>query len=273
MDKPDCALHQCRIVSRLRVNKSACLPAGTCLNGPSSPTVPPPPSAPPCIRHTLAFEPFVAFFVSGISPLLGSPVQYLTSHQTDAKMRSLFSPFFFTHLFAHFVWQDKETSMHQLHSCFGPSVAFICCISPPVLFCVAGQRDLHSHSAGCEPGWPFSSVASYLRSCSVWQDKETFTATVLDVNQGGLICRCQSLQAFIPISQLNREKDTWLSPEVSCCAVLCCGSGCLPCHLLVHILTERLPFGLRFICFPILRAKCAETCCFSCILSTHFNRE
>lgn len=45
------------------------------------------------------------------------------------------------------------------------------------------------------------------------KDKETFTATVLDVNQGGLICRCQSLQAFIPISQLNRERDTWLSPE------------------------------------------------------------
>ncbi|DBA87273.1 TPA: Ribosomal protein S1 [Trebouxia sp. C0004] len=45
------------------------------------------------------------------------------------------------------------------------------------------------------------------------KDKETFTVTVLDVNQGGLICRCQSLQAFIPISQLNRERDTWLSPE------------------------------------------------------------
>ena len=49
------------------------------------------------------------------------------------------------------------------------------------------------------------------------QDKETFRTQVLDVNQGGLICRCQSLQAFIPISQLNskiRGKDNWLSIEV-----------------------------------------------------------
>ena len=50
--------------------------------------------------------------------------------------------------------------------------------------------------------------------CSSLQDKEIFTVQVLDVNQGGLICRCQSLQAFIPISQLNRERDSWLSTEV-----------------------------------------------------------
>ncbi len=148
--------------------------------------------------------------------------------------------------------------MHQMHSGFGPAVAFfICCISPPLLFCVAGQGDLHSHSAGwticglscllhltsilivcgrtrrpSQPQcWmdhllPFLSLASHFHSYFVWQDKETFTATVLDVNQGGLICRCQSLQAFIPISQLNREKDTWLSPEVSCAAVLCCAVLC-----------------------------------------------
>lgn len=48
-------------------------------------------------------------------------------------------------------------------------------------------------------------------ACS--RDKEIFTVQVLDVNQGGLICRCQSLQAFIPISQLNRERDSWLSTE------------------------------------------------------------
>lgn len=49
------------------------------------------------------------------------------------------------------------------------------------------------------------------------QDKETFPTQILDVNQGGLICRCQSLQAFIPISQLNskvRGRDNWLSIEV-----------------------------------------------------------
>lgn len=49
------------------------------------------------------------------------------------------------------------------------------------------------------------------------QDKETLTVQILDVNQGGLICRCQSLQAFIPISQLNskiRGRDNWLSIEV-----------------------------------------------------------
>lgn len=49
------------------------------------------------------------------------------------------------------------------------------------------------------------------------QDKETFTAQILDVNQGGLISRCQSLQAFIPISQLNskiRGNSDWLSIEV-----------------------------------------------------------
>ena len=205
---------------------------------------------------------------------------------------------------------------------------FICCISLPFLFCVAGQGDLHSHSAAwiicclscllhltsililcgrtrrpSQPQCcmdhllPFLSLASHFHSYFVWQDKETFTATVLDVNQGGLICRCQSLQAFIPISQLNREKDTWLSPEVSCCALLCCAVLCcavlccavlccavlccavlwlrllaLPCHRLVHTLTERMPFGLRFICFPILRAECTETCCFSCILSTRLNR-
>ena len=87
-------------------------------------------------------------------------------------------------------------------------------------------QDLHASDAllFLDHLLPFSSVASYLHCCFVWQDKETFTATVLDVNQGGLICRCQSLQAFIPISQLNRERDTWLSPEVSCSAVLCCAA-------------------------------------------------
>lgn len=63
-------------------------------------------------------------------------------------------------------------------------------------------------------------LCSFFIPCAVVQDKETFTVQVLDVNQGGLVCRCQSLQAFIPISQLNRERDTWLSPEVSCSA--CC---------------------------------------------------
>ncbi|KAL3141011.1 hypothetical protein ABBQ32_005525 [Trebouxia sp. C0010 RCD-2024] len=51
-------------------------------------------------------------------------------------------------------------------------------------------------------------------ACS--KDKETFTAQILDVNQGGLISRCQSLQAFIPISQLNskiRGNSDWLSIE------------------------------------------------------------
>ena len=52
------------------------------------------------------------------------------------------------------------------------------------------------------------------------QDKETFTTQILDVNQGGMICRCLSLQAFIPISQLNskiRGKNNWLSIEVCVC--------------------------------------------------------
>jgi len=132
----------------------------------------------------------------------------------------------------------------------------------------------------------------------VRQDKETFTATVLDVNQGGLICRCQSLQAFIPISQLNRERDTWLSPEVSCCAMLCCAVLCcavlccavlccavlccavlcwlrllaLPCHFLVHNSLERVTSDLSHL-LPIFHARYKETCCFSCIPSTQLNKE
>lgn len=52
------------------------------------------------------------------------------------------------------------------------------------------------------------------------QDKEIVTVEVLDTNQGGLITRCQSLQAFIPISQLNRPSSSWLSQEVRCSARL-----------------------------------------------------
>lgn len=46
------------------------------------------------------------------------------------------------------------------------------------------------------------------------QDKETLNVRVLDANQGGLLCRVFSLQAFIPISQLAKDRETWLSLEV-----------------------------------------------------------
>lgn len=46
------------------------------------------------------------------------------------------------------------------------------------------------------------------------QDKETLKVRVLDANQGGLLCRVFSLQAFIPISQLAKDRETWLSLEV-----------------------------------------------------------
>ena len=46
------------------------------------------------------------------------------------------------------------------------------------------------------------------------QDKETFKVKVLEANQGGLVTRLLSLQAFIPISQLAKEKDAWLSEKV-----------------------------------------------------------
>ncbi len=132
----------------------------------------------------------------------------------------------------------------------------------------------HALDALCEPSVKVCICGISPPLFFVWQDKETFTATVLDVNQGGLICRCQSLQAFIPISQLNREKDTWLSPEVSCCAVLCCGSGCclaLP-SLGPHLKQKNAVWPLVHLLSPILRAKSKETCCFSCISSTRLNR-
>ena len=62
-------------------------------------------------------------------------------------------------------------------------------------------------------------------SMAVLQDKEILTVDILDTNQGGLISRCQSLQAFIPISHLAKGKDNWLSQEVSCVLVLPCLSG------------------------------------------------
>ncbi len=59
-----------------------------------------------------------------------------------------------SHLHCCFVWQDKETFTATVLD--GPFVAFlVSCISLPFLFCVAGQGDLHRHSAGCEPGWPY----------------------------------------------------------------------------------------------------------------------
>jgi len=85
---------------------------------------------------------------------------------------------------------------------------------------------------------------------------------VLDVNQGGLICRCQSLQAFIPISQLNRERDTWLSPEVSCCAVLCCAVLCcavLCCAVLCCAALRCAVLCCAVLCCAVLR--CAVLCC------------
>lgn len=71
-----------------------------------------------------------------------------------------------------------------------------------------------------------ATLGTHACSGSCVQDKETFPTQILDVNQGGLICRCQSLQAFIPISQLNskvRGRDNWLSIEV------CVGQTFLPC--------------------------------------------
>jgi len=90
------------------------------------------------------------------------------------------------------VWQDKETFTATVLE--EPFVAFlVSCISLPFLFCVAGQGDLHSHSAGCEPGCPFSSVASHFHSYFVWQDKETFTATVLHGPFVAFLVSCISL--------------------------------------------------------------------------------
>jgi len=130
-----------------------------------------------------------------------------------------------SHFHSYFVWQDKETFTATVLDVNQGALFHLLHLTSILILC--GRTRRPSQPQCCmDHLLPFLSLASHFHSYFVWQDKETFTATVLDVNQGGLICRCQSLQAFIPISQLNREKDTWLSPEVSCCALLCCAVLC-----------------------------------------------